>query len=406
MLQVVLLMSLLGAAPAAAAPAGQIPTLVDATALAQEGHYEAALDAFRRIAAANPRDHQARLGIARVHVLMGNHDQAEPVYRSVLLEDPTSVEAMRGTGAALVALGRSDDGIDLLRRAENAQPQNPDVLEALVRAHARAGNSNLAVLYAERVVTLAPTETHRLALEEARVAHAHRVEITSFGERYNTAAPDTGSVDLRVNFRVREDLRVIGRGQHQRKFGFSEQRGGAGLEWRWRPDTTLFGQVLAGPNDNAVLPRVDVNGEIMHAAGSTEWVAGYRYFDFPSARLSVVSPGVTWWPSVRTSLSARYFLSVTDFPTLTGLQQDHSVALRGARRVMPRVWVNGGYAYGTENFETLSPDRVGDFRAHTASAGVRLDMRSLTSVVGIFEQQWRPNSVRMGRLSLSLMQRF
>jgi hypothetical protein len=33
-------------------------------------------------------------------------------------------------------------------------------------------------------------------------------------------------------------------------------------------------------------------------------------------------------------------------------------------------------------------------------------MRSLTSVVGIFEQQWRPNSVRMGRLSLSLMQRF
>lgn len=405
MLQVVLLVSLLGAAQAPVL-AGQIPTHVDATALAREGHYEAALDAFRRIAAANPRDHEARLWIARVHGSMGHPELAEPVYRSVLLEDPANIEAMRGLGATLAALGQTDDGIELLRRAENVQPQNAEVLAELVRAHARAGNSNLAVLYAERAVNLAPTDTHRRALEDARLVHAHRVELTSFGERYNTAASDTGSVDLRVNYRWREDLRVIGRGQHQRKFGFSEQRGGAGLEWRWRPGTTLFGQVLAGPNDNVVLPRVDVNGEMTHTAGSTQWIAGYRYFDFPSAQLSVISPGVTWWPNARTSFAARYFLSVTDFPTLTGLQQDHSVALRGARRVMPRVWLNAGYAYGAENYETLSPDRVGDFRAHTASGGVRLDLPSLTSVIGLFEQQWRRNDVRMGRLSISLMQRF
>src|SRR5687768_1395675 len=108
MLQVVLLMSLLGAAQAPAL-AGQIPTHVDATALAQEGHHEAALDAFRRIAAANPRDHQARVGIARVHGLMGHPELAEPVYRSVLLEDPANLEAMRGLGATLVALGQTDD---------------------------------------------------------------------------------------------------------------------------------------------------------------------------------------------------------------------------------------------------------------------------------------------------------
>jgi YaiO family outer membrane protein len=405
MLQVVLLMSLLGAAQAPVF-AGQIPTHVDATALAREGQYEAALDAFRRIAAANPRDHEARLWVARVHGLMGHPELAEPVYRSVLLEDPTNLEAMRGTGATLVALGRTDEGIALLRRAENTQPQNAEILNELGLAHARAGNSTLAMLYAERAVNLAPTETHRVALEEARLAHAHRVELTSFGERYNTSAPDTGSVDLRVNYRWREDLRVIGRGQHQRKFGFSEQRGGAGLEWRWRPNTTLFGQVLAGSDDNVVLPRVDVNGEITHATASTQWVAGYRYFNFPSAQLSVISPGVTWWPSARTSLAARYFLSVTDFPTLTGMQKDHSVALRGARQVIRRVWLNAGYAYGTENFDTLSPDRVGDFRAHTASGGVRLDLPTLTSLLGIYEQQWRPNSVRMGRVSISLMQRF
>jgi YaiO family outer membrane protein len=405
MLHLVLLMSFFGA-PQASMAAGQIPTAVEATALAEAGNHEAALDAFRRIAAANPRDHAARLSISRLHVPMGKPELAEPVYRSVMLEDPTNLEAMRGTGATLVALGRRDEGLDLLRRAENMAPQNPELLAELGRAHSVAGNSNLAVLYTERAVTLAPTVSHRLALEEARSIHAHRVEVSSFGEDYNTQAPNTRSVDVKVNYRWREDLRLVARGQHQRKFGFSEQRGGAGVEWRWRPDTSLFGQLLAGPTDNQVLPRLDINGEIVHTVESTQWLAGYRYFDFPSARVSVLSPGVAWWPSARTSIAARYHLLLTDFPTLTGVEQDHAVGLRGAHRVAPRVWIDGGYAFGTENFDTLSPDRLGDFRAHTVSGGVRYDFPSLTSVYGGYEQQWRRNSVRMGRLSLSLVQRF
>ena len=403
MRQVVLLMSLLAAPLPAAA---QIPTTVEATALARDGRHEAALDAFRRIAAANPRGHEARLWIGRLHLSMGNPDLAEPVFRSVMLEDPGSFDATLGLGTSLVSLGRADEGIEILRRAENLQPQNAEVLAELGHAHVEAGNSNLGVLYAERALTIAPTEPRRLALEQARASHAHRVELRSFGETYNTPGPDTGSVDLRVNYRWREDLRLIARGQHQRKFGFSEQRGGAGLEWRWRPDTTLFGQVLAGPTGNQVLPRLDVNGEISHAAQSTLWVAGYRYVDFPSARVSVLSPGVTWWPSARTSLAARYYVSVTDFTALTGAQQDHSATFRGSRRILSRVWLNAGYAYGTEDFDTLSPDRVGDFRAHTASGGIRIDLPSLTSILGGYEHQWRPDSVRMGRVTVSLQQGF
>ena len=91
MRQVVLLMSLLGAPLTAAA--GQIPTTVEATALARDGRHEAALDAFRRIAAANPRGHEARLWIARLHLEMGNPELAEPVFRSVMLEDPASFDA-------------------------------------------------------------------------------------------------------------------------------------------------------------------------------------------------------------------------------------------------------------------------------------------------------------------------
>src|SRR5688500_13907702 len=127
MLHLVLLMSFFGA-PQASAAAGQIPTAVEATALAETGNHEAALDAFRRIAAANPRDHAARLWIARLHNQMGNPELAEPVYRSVMLEDPANFDAMLGIGVTLVALGRTDDGIEMLRRAEDQPPQNAVVL--------------------------------------------------------------------------------------------------------------------------------------------------------------------------------------------------------------------------------------------------------------------------------------
>ena len=398
MLAALLLAVLLGQTP--------MPTHVDAAALARDGHYDAALDAFRRIAAANPRDHEARVWIARLHGWMGNPELAEPVYRSIVLEDPANIDATFGLGLTLVELGRTEEGIEMLERAETAQPQNADILAGLGRAHAMAGRNDIAVLYAERAVLLSPTDARRQTFEQARLIQGHRVEITSFGERYNVATPNTGSVDLRVNFRLREQLRLIGRGQHQRKFNASEQRGGGGLEWQWRAATSLFGQVLIGPGGNAVLPRVDVRGEIAHTEGPTQWVAGYRFFDFPGAQVSVISPGVTWWPTDRTWVAARYYLSLTDFSALTRVQKDHSVGFRAAYQVARRVWLNAGYARGTENFDTLSPDRIGAFRANTASGGVRLDLPSLTSVQGLYEHQWRPRDVEMRRFTVSLLQRF
>lgn len=404
MISALLMMSLL-ASPQSATPPPP-PAHAEGEALARGRQYDAALDTFRRIAAANRRDHQARLWIARIHGWMGHPRQAEPVYRSVLLEDPANLDAMFGLGMTLIDLGQTEEGIEMLERAETAQPQNADVLAGLSQGHSIAGRSTRAVLYAERALSIEPSERHRVALEQARVRHGHRVEITSFGEDYSTGTDGTGSVDLRLNFRAKDDLRIIARGQHQRKFGFSEQRGGGGLEWRWTSNTSLSAHLLLGARGNDVLPRVDVNAEIAHAQGPAIWVAGYRYFDFPSAQVSVISPGVTWFPHERVSLAARYFAAITDFATAVDDETAHSLALRAGYQLIPRLWINGGYTRGTENFETLSPDRVGDFRANTASGGLRLDLRSLTSILGQYEHQWRPLDVRMQRFSVSLLQRF
>src|SRR5512134_895424 len=103
-----LLLTALLAGPAGDAQAAQVPTHAAAAELAQQGDEQAALDAYRQLAAANPRDHQARLGIARLHLAMGHPELAEPVFRGVLLEDPTNAEAMLGVGNSLSSLGRID----------------------------------------------------------------------------------------------------------------------------------------------------------------------------------------------------------------------------------------------------------------------------------------------------------
>ena len=64
-----------------------------------------------------------------------------------------------------------------------------------------------------------------------------------------------------------------------------------------------------------------------------------------------------------------------------------------------------GYAAGVEDFENFSIDRVGDFRANTLSGGFRIDLPTLTAVVGNYERQWRTGA-DMNRFSLSLQQRF
>lgn len=385
--------------------ATQATTHDQAEALARDGQYEEALEAFQRLVAADPRDHRGRLWIARLRGLMGDPELAEPVYHSVALEDPASLEAWIGLGHTLIALERFDEGVAALQRAEKLEPRHPDVLTALSAAHRLAGNTTLALAYSDVAVQVAPTDQTRLTREQARVAHGHRVELTSFGEQYNTGVDDTGSADARVSFRAQDRLRVMGRVQYQRKFGIAESRGGGGVQWRWRPSTSVLVHALFGP-DNQVLPELDVNGEVAHTYRATLWTAGVRYFDFANASVTALSPSVAWWPTPRVSLGGQYHLLLTRFQALGGATDSHSVTGRIGFRVLPRLWLNGSATRGADSLETLSPDRIGHFRANTIAGGARFDLPSLTSVVGLYERQWRADGVTMGRFTFSIAQRF
>jgi tetratricopeptide (TPR) repeat protein len=387
-------------------PQQNFATFTEAVEAAEAGRNAEALAGFQRLANLNPDDLDARLWIARLHVRMGHLDLAEPVYRSVLLEDPSDLEAMLGVANALLARGEIDQAEEFLDLAEELEPENDEVLESVGRTHLQSGRTLRAIEYFERAYAISPTEQHRISLEGARLSYLHRVELRGSSEQFGgSTTSDTQFGDVTVNIRLNDRWRAFGRGQAQRKFGISEQRGGGGAEWRWKRTTILRGHALVMP-DNVVMPEGDYMGELQHTYLDTTWSGSVRYFDFTGARTTVISPAVQWTPAAsRIAFGLRYALSWSESSAFAGISAGHSLHLQGAYRLRPRVWLQAGYAAGVEDFENFSSDRIGDFRANTVSGGVRIDLPTLTAIVGNYERQWRtgPN---MNRFSLSLQQRF
>jgi Tfp pilus assembly protein PilF len=403
LLSLFLLLLAQGATPQAP-PNNVTADLPAAIQLAESGQNAEALAALQKIAAGNPNDHMARLWIARMHDRMGHPDLAEAVYRSITLEDPRNIDALVGTGVTLLEQDQVNPAIDALEHAEQLAPQNPNVLAALGEAYARAGHTERSTDYFQRAATIAPTPAHRLALEQARREHGHRFESQTYDEQFNGRTPDTRGADLVVNVRVSETIRIIGRDQFQTKFGRKENRGGGGAQWRLKPSATVTGQALVGTG-NRVLPQGDYLGQIDYAYHRATWTAAVRYFDFFGANVVMVSPAVTMTPSNTWTLGLRYAMTSTDTVASTGVR-GHTVQLRAAHEVRPRVWLHGAYIRGVENFDNFSLDRIGAFHANTGTAAVQVLLPSLTSIVGSYDYQRRDNGVTMGRINVSIIQSF
>jgi Tfp pilus assembly protein PilF len=383
---------------------GAAPDLAAAIELAQSGRDAEALVALQKIAAANLEDDVTRLWIANVHLRMGHPGLAEAVYRTIVVDDPRNVDAWVGLGTALLHQDRIVEALDVLGRGEEIAPENPDVVGALASAYQLAGDDRRSISYRQRLVAMSPTKANVMLLEDARRAYGHRVETEAYDEDFTGPNPSTRASDLAINYRVSDVVRVVGRAQLQRKLGRREDREGGGVVWRWMPWGTFTGQALVG-DSNHVMPQRDYLGRIDYGYHQTTWTGQLRYFDFFGATVLMLSPGVTLAPSPRWTVGLRYAFTSTDFATVAGVP-NNTFDVRLARELAPRIWATGGFIRGVENFDTFSIDEAGEFHAKTASGAVQILLPSLTSIVGRYDYQWRRDSARMGRATISLVQAF
>src|SRR5262245_21818841 len=372
--------------------------------LAQAGRNAEALMAMQKLAAANPEDHLTRLWIANVYMRMGQPKLAEPIYRSIALEDPRNVDAWIGLGMALLHENRIVESLAALTRAEEISSENPNVAGALARAYQLAGDDRRSIEYRQRLVTMSPTRTNMMLLEDARRAYGHRIEAQAYDEDFSSPTPSTRVSDIAINFRLSDVVRLIARAELQTMSGQRENLDGGGVAWRWTPWGTFTGQVLIG-NDNRVLPQGDYLGRVDYGYCRATWTGQLRYFDFLGATVVMLSPGVTVTPAPRWTVGLRYALTSTDYATVTGVR-NNTFDVRVARELTPRIWARGGFVRGVDNFENFTIDEAGEFHAKTVGAALQILLPSLTSIVGSYDYQWRRDDVRMGRARIALVQAF
>ena len=380
----------------------------EAERLARNGAYEEALEQFRALAVVNPADLEARTWVARLHVIMGHLRQGEDVYRSILIESPDRLDALVGLGSVLVSLGRLDEARALLTRAEKLSPADLEVLAAQGGLNLADAQDRLAVGYYGRASVIAPEQNDlRLNVEEARRRYDHRIEATYFNEAFSDTTPETQSGEITLNLRINQQLRVFGRGQQERRFSRTDARAGGGFEWQTHQPalSSLHAFALVGP-DNDVLPQVDSGLGLGWIHRTATFMMNGRYFDFANAQMWAVGPALRI--NVRDDLmvSGSYMHTVTEFAGLDDLFGGNSADIRAGFRIQPRLWLEAGYAHGIENFDRVTIDRLGRFRADTVSGTARLDLHSLTSIGATYEYQRVEGGAKMGRVTAKLIQSF
>jgi hypothetical protein len=152
--------------------------------------------------------------------------------------------------------------------------------------------------------------------------------------------------------------------------------------------------------------QVDLSGELEFAAGRTQPAIGVRFLDFAGARVWIIAPSISVDLTDNVALAVRYYRSESEFLPSGQRAGNDSGALIGRWQAARRLSLSAAYARGNESFDILSVDRLGRFRADTVAGGVRVDLRSLTSLGLGVEHQWRSGDRRITRVTLDLVQHF
>jgi len=113
---------------------------------------------------ADPNDADGWVRLGRAYAVLAEHDKAADAYERAAALRPGDVSVLVQGVQALIEAQKPDApiprrAIDLLRRAERIDPNQPEVLWYLGLAEAQAGHADAAQAYWRRVLDLLPTDS-------------------------------------------------------------------------------------------------------------------------------------------------------------------------------------------------------------------------------------------------------
>jgi predicted Zn-dependent protease len=129
-----------------------------------EKKYDAALELFDRLVAADPKDFQAWTELGTVQLMRNNTEEAEKSYRRAIEERPTFTLALLNLGRLLSAEKKFEEAITPLTEAITSSPTSAEANFMLGEAYLQIKKGSKAVPYLTEAAKLGKAEAHlRLA---------------------------------------------------------------------------------------------------------------------------------------------------------------------------------------------------------------------------------------------------
>lgn len=370
-------------------------------------NFDAALEIFRRLAAANPRDFEARVWVARLEGWKGRHALAERLYREVLRDDPGNLEAELGLADVVSWQGRYDEAQELLAGLQAKHPDNLEVLLRRGKIYRWAHRRQEAVDAYEQVLALDPANREAREAVDALRAETHfQLETGYFLEEFDFSGNTQGQF-VELLYQDLDRLWLVGRFQYQNKFEQDNTRYTLGATYRFFSSTYVRGEFSWAPAGDTVIANQDYTLEVTQGLHPRFSLGGsYRFLNFDAAEVQVLTALANWDLHPKLHLLFRYSPARTSFDTASGSVWNHGGWTRlvwdANRHLSPYLL----FAVGSENFAGLSAEQLGRFAAQTYGIGteVRLTPR-LGLRVGYYFQN-RSQGNREQGVGLSVFQRF
>lgn len=125
--------------------------LLEADMLRDTGQRQEAIRVYDEALAAHPGQTDLLYGRALLYATRGEVAEAEDDLRRILEENPQHAHALNALGYTLVdSTDRIREGLELIRRAHEQEPDDPAILDSLGWAYYRLGEYGQAVEYLER----------------------------------------------------------------------------------------------------------------------------------------------------------------------------------------------------------------------------------------------------------------
>jgi len=327
-----------------------------------------AREMYERLLKLDPDNLDYQNQIGRLSAWLKEYPRATEVFDRVLKRDPKNAEAMVGKAYVEMWQHHYAAAEDLLLQGRKSSPDDVDVEMALARLCHYQNRERAAKEHVQRAIKLDPNNDEAKDLR-GEIDPPRPIEVKLGFEQDRFSFTHAGNMGFVNAGYIGEENHISLQYEEWSLFDERTRRAGLTLE-RKLGGWWVRANALVGPGA-LVVPRQEYSGGLSHALPKHFTIdLDYQMMRFHTADVHMVSPELTYYCSKPVWLTLTYDNAWTLWRTSsTPRVVNHSWLGQYFQQVSRRLVLHGGYARGSESFDTLTIDRLGAFLADTYLAG-------------------------------------